>query len=377
MTAPPSVFVMGRFPPPLDGQTIATARVADLLSAGRRVHRFSTSAPEGAGLVPTETRFDLGRTWHYLRLRRALSRALSAVPEAPVVWTSVSPHPLGHARDLLVTLPALGSSRPVFAVSHRAYLDRMFRSRWTRRTALRLVQRIEAVVFLTDSLAERCAAWIPPEKRVVIPNTISADVLVTEGEVADRIARDRTEVPRLLFLGNMMPEKNYDAVFDAVRHLHERGLPVRLDLVGRWIGDADRARFERRVRRAGLQHDVRAHGGISDRNRLRQFLFDADLLMFASTHPSEALPLAVLEALNTATPVVGVHHGGLPEVVRDGVEGVLVPRPDPSALATAAERVLAPDAWPDFARRARARFEARYAPEAVGAQWHALLDERS
>ncbi|NNF59134.1 MAG: glycosyltransferase family 4 protein [Rhodothermaceae bacterium] len=369
------VFVVGRFPPPLDGQTLATARTADLIGHEHTVQCLSTSVAETGGLVPTETRFRPDRALHYIRLRRTLSRALEAAPDAPVVWASVSPHPLGHARDVLTTLPTFGPSRPVIAVSHRAYFDRMFRSPLTRPTARRLVERVAAVVFLTPSLAERCAPWVPPDKRVVIPNTIGSDVLVSAEDATRRIELGRTDLPRLLFLGNMMPEKNYGAALAATRILHERGLPAQLDLVGRWISDADREAFEAEVARFGLAPYVRVHGAIADRARLRRLLLDADAMLFPSTHPSEALPLAVLEAMNAATPVVGVRHGGLPEVLRDESGGLLVEQPDPEALASAAERLLAPDRWVTFARQARARFESTFAPETVGGRWLALLDQ--
>ena len=106
----PSLAVVGRFPPPLDGQAIATARLADLLAAPEggafAVERHDVGAPEGERLV---TGVRLGRAAHFARMPLALRRSLRAHPGAPVLWPSVSPSPLGHARDLLtVTPPASG-----------------------------------------------------------------------------------------------------------------------------------------------------------------------------------------------------------------------------------------------------------------------------
>jgi glycosyltransferase involved in cell wall biosynthesis len=58
-----------------------------------------------------------------------------------------------------------------------------------------------------------------------------------------------------------------------------------------------------------------------------------------STH-QEGLPLAILEAMAQAKPFVGTSVGGIPEVVRDGETGLLVPRADPHALAWALARLL-------------------------------------
>jgi glycosyltransferase involved in cell wall biosynthesis len=72
-----------------------------------------------------------------------------------------------------------------------------------------------------------------------------------------------------------------------------------------------------------------------------------DVLVVASTG-AEGLPLVALEALQRGIPVVASRLGGLPELIRDGVNGLLVPAGDPAALARALER-LAHD--PSFLRQ--------------------------
>jgi glycosyltransferase involved in cell wall biosynthesis len=77
-----------------------------------------------------------------------------------------------------------------------------------------------------------------------------------------------------------------------------------------------------------------------------EFLAGVDIVVSSSR--AEGLPNALLEAMAAARPVVATAVGGVPELVRDGVEGLLVPPDDPAALATAVDRLLAD---PALARR--------------------------
>ena len=59
-------------------------------------------------------------------------------------------------------------------------------------------------------------------------------------------------------------------------------------------------------------------------------------------HPTlnDSFPLVVLEAMGTGLPVVTTAEGGIPDMVRDGVDGLICPKGDPSALADALQKLL-------------------------------------
>jgi glycosyltransferase involved in cell wall biosynthesis len=359
----------------LDGQTLATERIASLLEGRFDVHRLNTQAPEGAH-VRTDGGFSISRLRHYVGLRATLRVALSEAPTAPVLWNSISPIPLGHWRDVLTTLPAFQIDQPVHAVMHRATYERLLNAPLTAPTARRIVDRMTSFVFLSEHLAASCARWIPAPKRVVIPNTIDDEVLCTRGEVEDKQAAFGGDRPfRLLFVSNMLPEKGYLDVLRAVGRLRERGFYIEADFVGGWPSDAARLTFEREAK--PLAVSVRHHGPIADRAAIKALHLAADAFVLPTYHPTETQPKAILEALNAGTPVVATERPIMDALVGDGIQGYLVPPRAPEAIAAAVERLQDPESWRALSRRARARFEACFAPEAVGAQWNTLLDRRT
>ncbi len=97
--------------------------------------------------------------------------------------------------------------------------------------------------------------------------------------------------------------------------------------------------------------------------------------MFCLPSHHEGVPLSVLEAMAAGVPVVATRVGGIPEVVEDGVSGLLVAPRDPAALELALRSVLED---PQLAQRLRAggrEVAARHSPAAYARAYRALYDE--
>ena len=375
--APPIAHIVGRFPPPVDGQTLATELVAELLEGAREVRRFNTqkSTRDPLGRVDG---VGAGRVAYFLRRRRALREALAAAPEAPVLWHSISPGRVGHWRDAIATLPAFAPGQPVAAVLHRSGFGDLFRSPLTAPTARRVVERVDRFVIQSRSLAAACAPHVPPEKVVLIPNTLDAAITpppeAVERARAERLARRATHGPlRLLYLSQLLPTKGYREVLEAVALLRAGGVDVRADFVGGWNAEADRDAFDAFVRQHGLEGAVTAHGSIADRARAQAFFLSADVFLLPTYYPPETQPKAILEALAAGTPVVVTEHASIPEMVRGGREARFVAKRSPEAVAGAVRALADTDAWREASRDARERFESTFAPEAIAERWLGLL----
>ena len=110
------------------------------------------------------------------------------------------------------------------------------------------------------------------------------------------------------------------------------------------------------------------------RDDIPEVFANLDLLVLSSD--TEGLPNVVLEAMAMGVPVVATAVGGTPEVVEDRATGLLVPRDDEAALASAIiESLVSRDAAEERARRARAMVEKEFAMEALIQRTHALYRE--
>jgi glycosyltransferase involved in cell wall biosynthesis len=130
-----------------------------------------------------------------------------------------------------------------------------------------------------------------------------------------------------------------------------------------------RAELEEQARRLGVE--ARFHGFV-DRPEERIGALD----LFVLPTRADNLPIAVLEAMASAVPVVATRVGGLPELVADGQTGLLVEPDDPAALADALTALLLDPARRTTLGRAGAlRVQDRFDSEQIAAQMMALYRE--
>ncbi len=219
-----------------------------------------------------------------------------------------------------------------------------------------------------DYIIEQCA--LDPAKVRVVPNGVDLARL--------RRHRPRTEVRRELGLA---PEavavglvarldhwgKGHREFFTALAALPD-GYPVEALIIGGGRREAEMRRLAAELGLAGRVHFLGQRDDVPD------LLSALDLFVLPSH--SEGVSLALLEAMAAGLPVIATAVGGLPEVVTDGDNGLLVPPEDPEALATALERLLEDPALAQrLGANARRHVEENFSLERLGREINEIYTE--
>jgi glycosyltransferase involved in cell wall biosynthesis len=205
-------------------------------------------------------------------------------------------------------------------------------------------------------------SWgIPPDRVSVLPNPVP--VLPDLAE-RDELRRELgLNGATLAFAGRLTAQKSLTRALDAVAAADGVHLVI--------AGDGpDREALERHARDLGVAGRV-SFLGAQPRRRIVELFRAADASILSSSW--ENFPHTVVEALAVGTPVLAMEAGGVGEVVRDGVNGLLVPAGDGAALADAIRRYFADDALRERLRAAAASSVAAYAPERVFGELEATL----
>jgi glycosyltransferase involved in cell wall biosynthesis len=232
-----------------------------------------------------------------------------------------------------------------------------FADRWRRRAALRWAFRSSRVAAVSAPTRSQLAAALGlAESRIeVIPNGISFQP-GRRARIREDLALDEDE-RLILAVGNLYPVKGHIVLLEALAHLRKcDGVRWRMAIAGRGGEEA--------ALRAFAQEQ-----GIGDRLHLLGYRADVPDLLAASDlyvmpSLSEGLPMALIEAMFAARPVVASAVGGIPNVVTHGMNGLLVPPGDPKALAEALLRLLrSPAERQRLATAAYRRASAEYSVE--------------
>ena len=172
---------------------------------------------------------------------------------------------------------------------------------------------------------------IPKNKIVYLPNSVNVELFKPSKQKEDNM---------LLFVGRISKGKGLHVLIRSLQYLKR---PVRLVIIG--PPDQDRTYYRqilnliRKENRKG-KHEIK-HLGSMDQTEVIEWYQKASICILPSF--GEGFPVTVLEALACETPVIATPVGGVPEVVKNGQTGVLVPPNEPIILAKVMERLLEND----------------------------------
>jgi alpha-maltose-1-phosphate synthase len=330
------VQVVGLYPPHLGGQEVVVEQLAIRQAESHRVTVYTSNL--GADGAPSqECRQTAGGRFRVVRQRSAL---IANIPVMPLLFARLlrhQPRPdvlhvhTGQAM-LLEVVAVAARLRGSAYIAHQHLLLRpstrigkALVPAYQRLLYGRSLRAAHRVICLTEAMRDETIRvyGLDPALVAVVPNGV------------DTARASAVAVPRradeLLFVGRLTSQKNAGALIAAAAMLHDRGRPVRLRIVG---DGEDRARLEAQARSLGLR-DVVFEGRL-DAAQVGAAYRRATAVVMPSTH--EGMPLVLLEAMASGTPVVA---SALPEIVEVGGDAVLtVPDPRPAALADALATVL-------------------------------------
>jgi GalNAc-alpha-(1->4)-GalNAc-alpha-(1->3)-diNAcBac-PP-undecaprenol alpha-1,4-N-acetyl-D-galactosaminyltransferase len=286
---------------------------------------------------------------HLVAIRRAVRRS------KPSVVVSFM-----DAVNIMTLLSTAGLRIPVLACEHTYPLGRSIGSLW-KYLRLAIYPCAAAVVALTES-GLRCFPRRIQSRGAVIPNPVTVPPGYRGCALTKPAGTDKT----LIALGRIAPVKGYDLLVSAFASVSQQYSNWSLEI---WGDGPNRRDIEALLKTFNIAHRVRLPG--VTREPLEK-LRAGDLFVLSSR--TEGFPMALCEAMACGLPVVSFDClSGPREIIRDGVDGILVPPGNVDALAAALQRLMGDEALRrKLATRAPEVLD-RFSIETVMQEWEALI----
>lgn len=358
------MIVVGQTPPPYGGQAV----MIDMLLRGQY---------EGVRLV--HVRMDLTREMNEIgkwkaRKLTSLARIIAAIYRerirtgARVLYYPPSgPKFLPVMRDAAILISTRWMFRTVIFHFHATGLS-SYRETMSGPTAW-LFDR----AFSHPDLSIRLSETAPSEGQQL---GTKREYIVANGiEDAAGAEIRRAEIPgqplHILFVGVLVEDKGILVMLEAFCRVVARGWDARLTCVGEWHSTEVKQRAEEILSGGGCKDRVEFTGVLTGKNKWDQYRA-ADLFCFPTFFHSETFPVVLLEAMSFSLPIVTTRWRGIPDVVEENSNALLVEVRDSEACAEAVCSLLADRTRrEEMGRRSRKRFIKQFTAEV---HWRAMQE---
>lgn len=336
-------------------------------STGRAVTLLTFTPPDEAPFFPVDprvtlVRLDLDRpsrtvidgvlanVWRARALRRAIRASRPDIVLSFMDRTNV-----------LTLVATVGLGVPVIVEEHNDPAEERMNPLWAFLRDL-TYRRASSVVALSRTALSYFDGPVRRRGRV-IPNPVVAPRGGDSSSGSDADGAGAT----IVAMGRLVPQKGFDLLLDALARLDPAARGWTVDI---WGEGPMRGELEAARARLGLADVVRLPGVTPTPGAA---MAAARLFVLSSRY--EGFPTVLGEAMGAGRPVVAFDcPSGPREMVRDGIDGLLVPDGDVAALAAAIERVLTDDALRAALAGHAPEILERFGIERVAAQWDELFD---
>lgn len=201
-----------------------------------------------------------------------------------------------------------------------------------------VVRFADAVVTPSNYFAGVVKKWSRKANIVTIYNGIEIpDISFPDTTLHEELGISDSDVV-LVSVGRLVPWKGFRGLFPVVRRLREEGIHVHLVVVG---DGPLRHTLLQEASNQGVSDQVTFTGGVA-REKLYTYLSAADAFIL-NTH-FESFSFQTVEAMMLSTPVITTNIGSLPELITDGVEGILVTPDNTKGFVEAVKRISGDEA---------------------------------
>ncbi len=332
------LLLIGPFPGPINGQTIANQTLYEGLSKkysvdiidtlrsenfNKRGKRFSAKKDQG--------KFEIVK---FLKVLKDLFKETKQLlnNNYDVIYITPGQSYLGFMRFSSYMLCSIIKRKPFYIHIHGGFFRKMYDSQSTfKRSSIDFfLRRVDGAIVLGDSLKTMFTGLIPEEKIFICENGVQDEFIATEEEIQDKIERMKKDPQqKVLFLSNLMEEKGILELLEASKSFSADEIEFNLAGV---IEPNIKIKVEEYLDKYPVK--LKYHGlvkGIKKKN----LLLNNYVFVLPTYYSNEGQPISILEAYTNGCAVITTDQGGIKDIFQDRVNGYACKKKDSFSIVKA------------------------------------------
>ena len=252
--------------------------------------------------------------------------------KADLFYFTISQTKGGNLRDLMILKLLELQHKKCLIHLHGGYYRQLVdndMAGWQRKANYRAIRKLSGTIVLSKSLKKIFEGMIDDDKIFVVENCVDDQYLLTDQEIEEKLAAlENKKVLHVLWLSNFIRSKGYSFVLEMAKAEKERvkaGGEKRFhfDFAGKFFEASEKEYFESYVMENKLEDYITYHGVVAGEEK-RNLLKQCDIFALPTRYPKEGQPISILEAMGNGMFIVTTDHAGIPDIVEDGVNGIIL-----------------------------------------------------
>lgn len=309
----PEVCFVAQFPPPIHGLSKAVDTLYN--SRSNKAFRFK--------------KIDISKNRNILKTVFKLITS-----QSDIYYLTISQSKFGNLRDLfLLRLIAMKNAKCVVHL-HGGYYRQLVEhdlGSWQRKLNYRAMKNVDGAIVLGKSLRYNFEGMVDDSRIFEVKNCVDDEYLMNDRDFDKKLHVIPTMEPQhVLYLSNMIKAKGYLDVLKLAVSSRTSG-EFHFDFAGKFFSEAEKQEFSDIVQKEGLQDLVTYHGVVTGAAK-RRLLNKGKFFILPTKYPKEGQPISILEAMGNGMVIISTNHAGIPDLVKDGVNGILIDQSWSAAL---------------------------------------------
>ena len=324
----PRILFILHLPPPIHGAAMMGKYIQESELINSSFDCFCINLAT-AGSLSDIGHVSLEKLLKYLLLLRYISHVVKEIrPE--LVY--ITPNAGGKAffKDFIVVQMLKSMGCKIIAHYHNKGVS-AYQSKWIYNFLYKRFFSNLKVILLAENLYKDIAKYVKREDVYICPNCIPSSCK------EEMEARRNNVIPHLLFLSNLLISKGVIVLLDALKILKEKEYTFVCQFIGGETAEINAVQFFEEVNKRELS-DLVTYVGRKVREEKEAFFRQADIFVFPTYY--ETFGLVNLEAMEYKLPVISTNEGGIPDIVKDGENGLICEKQNPVSLADCIAKLL-------------------------------------